>query len=268
MGSSKLSTWVAGAVVGALLIVAGGWLLLISPVLTTASETREAAVSTQDSNAMLQVKIKRLAAQFEELDVYKGELAALRLQVPTTGELASYLRQIDAVAAQHSVTITAVLPGTGAELVVDPATVAVASGGEVAELAAAPQPAAESADAEGEGEGETVTDAPATTGATAPAGLVAVPISITAMGTYDDMAAFLADIQGATERLFLITTITGSRLDDTVAAGGRPATTLGDMELNISGLVFVLPPTVTAPAEDPGALPAPIPGKNPLVPLG
>ncbi len=268
MGSSKLSTWIAGTVIAAMAIAAGGWFLLVSPVLAAAAETREATVSAEESNAMLQTKIARLAKQFAELDVYKGELAALRTQVPTDAELASYLRQIEAVAVAHSVTITAVMPGAGVDFVLDPTTVAVASAGEIGAVVEAVPAPAEDPDG-GVEAGQTDPGAPEPAGPTAPAGLVAVPISITAMGAYDNVIAFLADLQGGTDRLLLVTTVSGSRLDDAVAAGGRPGSTLGDLEVDIAAMLYVLPESTPEVIEtEPPAVPAPIPGKNPLVPLG
>jgi len=101
--------------------------------------------------------------------------------------------------------------------------------------------------------------------------MAAIPISITVVGTYDDTLAFLNDVQTATPRLLLVSGIQGTSQKDAPASGGRPATKIGDQELVITGFLYALPdptaaistpsPTATAPA-----LPAPVTGKNPLVP--
>jgi hypothetical protein len=109
------------------------------------------------------------------------------------------------------------------------------------------------------------------TGPAVPAGLTAIPITITVVGTYDNTQAFLYDLQNATPRVFLVSGFTGTSQKETAASAGRPAMNLGDQELVISGFTYVLPDLTTPVPVDPGVAPAPlpgvVPGKNPLVPV-
>ena len=113
MGGAKRSTWIGGTVFAALIIMAATYFLAVSPTLATASDTRAEVASTQQSNDLLQLKIKKLAADFAKLPAYKADLAAVRVQIPVGADLSGYLRQLDAIAVAHSVPLTAVGPLVG-----------------------------------------------------------------------------------------------------------------------------------------------------------
>jgi hypothetical protein len=261
MGRSKTSTWVGGTVVVALLLMVAGWFLLISPVLASAGETRLTAEDIEADNELARDRIETLKAQFAELDASKATLADLQKQVPTTGQLAAYLRQVDEQAVAHSVAVTAVSPGTPEVF---------------APVAAAPAaaPATDGTATDGTGTDGATADAATSTaavapGPSAPGGLVDVPVTMTAVGSYANVLAWIQGMQEQTDRLLLVTSITGTAQDDTAAGGGKPPTAVGDVELTLTGYLYVLPgddsiPTVT-PEEQAGQLPAGDPNRNPLV---
>lgn len=262
MGGAKKSTWIGGTVFVALVIVAAAYLLAISPMLTQASESRAEAESTRQQNEILQMKVAKLAADFEKLDVYKGELASLRVQIPSTAELSNLLRQIDAVAVSHGVTVTAISPGTPEAVAEPPASVATDTPADTG--APASDPGNETAGTEQTSE---VVQAVSSL----LSGFVALPVSITAVGTYDNVLSFIGDLQGATPRLFLVSGLTGAGQKQSDEGSGRPATEVGDLEVTISGYAFTLLDPYVAPSEvvDPApALPGVVVGKNPLIPFG
>ena len=106
--------------------------------------------------------------------------------------------------------------------------------------------------------------------------MAAIPLSVTVLGTYDNTLGFLADIQSATPRLFLVSGFAGTKQEPADASGGKPATKLGDQELVVNGFMYVLPEaSSTTPKPSASATPAPtpslppaVPGKNPLNPVG
>lgn len=262
MGTSKVATWVAGAVVLALLLSVASWFLLISPVLATAGETRAQAVATQDSNAVLDRRIAKLAEEFDKLETTKGTLAALRQQIPTTAQLATYLRELDAVALALGVTVTSVTPSAPAAVSVDPAALAVATGGTVGAVPTVEETTSEAGAAE--------VEAPAP-GAGLPIGFYQIPVSMTVVGHYEAVLEFLDRVQTGTPRVLLAPTVNGTAQDDTEASGGRPATSIGDLEITVTGVAYVLREPAGRPAaQDAAPLPVPaaVPGKNPLIPVG
>lgn len=270
--SPKATGWVLGTVFVALLLSAGAWFLAISPLLDRAAEANEQAAGIEASNELLQVRIDRLKEQFADLDDYKAELAGLRAQIPTDAQLAAYLREVSTIAEASTVTITAV-GASNPQVVVLPVPVAAATPPESPEATGGmtPETPAESpAPTDG-----VVPEPPAPAGPVAPEGFVSIPITVTAVGTYDNILIFVNQLQNSTQRLFLITSFVGTGQQDVEESGGRPATAVGDLEVAISGFAYVLQePAATAvpvtvdPAAPPATLPPAVPGKNPLVPAG
>lgn len=273
--AAKKGTWIGGAAVASVAIIAAAWFLAVNPQMTQAADLREQTESVKSQNAALQDRIDQLKVDFTHLDEYKADLAEIRTQIPTADGLSEYLRELDAIAAANHVVVTTVSPS--------PAQAFVAA------VKAAPAPTPEATPTDGASEptptaDATPTDDPALTdeagtatpapapGAEVPAGLADIPVSITVVGTYADTVSFVNALQTGTRRLFLVGGVTGTSQKQAEASGGRPATELGDQEMTITGFLYVLP-DATAPAPDPSASPTPAPqlpsapGRNPLAPV-
>jgi Tfp pilus assembly protein PilO len=261
--AAKKGTWIGGTAFVACALAAGTWFLAVHPTLSDAAGLRAQTEQVNQSNDLLQKKITKLAADFQKLPQYQQQLDQLRTQVPTTGQLTDYVRQVDQIAAAHTVVVTNMGPGSAKLFVL------AQGAAPVAPAPAASPSATPSATPTTDGTGATATTSGAASGV--PAGMVAIPMSITVVGTYDNTLAFLSDLQTATPRLFLVSSVNATAQKEQPAGGGRPATHKGDQELIITGSLYVLPdPTAgsaPAPSQTPTPLPAPIPGKNPLVPV-
>lgn len=267
MTGAKKSTWIGGTIFVSLVIIALAYFLAIGPTMAATQEVRDQTQATRDQNDLLRLQVTKLAADFKKLPEYKAELADLQLKVPSDADLANYLRSLEGIATAHAVTIVSVTPAS-------PQVFAPA----VAPAAVAPAPAADgSAPTDGAtaapdaaAGSTTSTPAPETPAGAAPEGMVAIPFTLTVVGTYDNTQAFLFDLQNGTGRLFLVTGYTGTSQPDAPASGGKPSTTPGDQQLDISGLVYVLMDSTVTPVDPstaPPALPGAVPGKNPLVPI-
>jgi Tfp pilus assembly protein PilO len=275
MTTSRKATWIAGAVVVSLLMVVATWFLLASPVLATAGETNDQAASAEEQNRILEAQVETLKADFARIDEYRAELAGLRTQLPTDAELAPLLRELDAAAVAHSVALVDVqvqaptaVAAPVAESTPAPAAEAATSGEGVSTEAPA-EPAA-TPDAQSPQDAQAAVDS--AVAAIVPAGLTAVPVSLTVVGTYDAVTAFLDDVQNRTTRLFLAATISATAQSQAESGGGRPATEPGDLELTVTGFAYALPDALATPdaasdAPSEVALPGAVPGKNPLVPV-
>jgi Tfp pilus assembly protein PilO len=86
--------WLLGGVVAMILLVAGGWFLLISP---KKAETADAQGRTEDANAQL-IALKRQAATLKaesvKLPAYTAQKATLLKALPTTSGVPDFLRQL------------------------------------------------------------------------------------------------------------------------------------------------------------------------------
>jgi len=269
MGSNK-NTWIGATAVGALVILVASWFLLISPKLGEASDVRAQVDQTNQSNELLSLKVAQLAAQSAKLPEMKEELAALRVEIPTSAQISEFLRQVDTIAASASVVVTATSPGTPELMVPEQAAPSAPQEGALNPDGTPAEPTAEPT-AE---PSETPSAEPSSSAAPGdvaaaliPPGMVDVPVSLSVIGTYTNTVAFLDALQQQIPRLYLVTGITATGQKETAAAGGKPDLELGDQELVITGYLYVLPDTVAAvEPEQPGELPGAT-DRNPLIPV-
>ncbi|UZN05166.1 hypothetical protein [Cellulomonas sp. S1-8] len=264
--NTKSSVWVGGTVVVSVLILALAWFVAISPTVASASSARADTEAAEMRNVELQVQLSELEAQFANLDASKAELAALQKQIPSDAQVAEYVRTMQAHAEASGVTIVEM--DIAEPESVAPADVPVTA--PTTEEPAAEGEAAAEGDAAAEGtEGEALPDgsAPAEPEITGPVpveGFAGFQIQVTVVGTPANGIAFLEKMQTVGDRLFLATEYDAKGLAAEAAKGMRPETQEGDMELKLTGYVWVLPVLdsgTTAPTEpeDEGPL-APLPG--------
>ncbi|WP_199424063.1 hypothetical protein [Actinotalea solisilvae] len=259
--------WIAGAVFVVLAMAAGTWFLVAAPGFERASATRLQAQDTRSRNDLLEVQLVQLRADFEKLPEYRAELAALQAQIPTTGRIADYTRAVQQLADANGVSVVEMSPGTSTVLTLP--------------TPAAPAPAPTEPGTEGDG-----TEAPdgtvdaagaptaateaATLAALVPEGFSYVPLSLKVVGPFANVNAFLRQAQTGTDRLYLVTGLDGTRQKAADASGGKPAVADGDLELMITGAIFVLPDPYAVPVPPTEEAPVPLPTseRNPFAPLG
>lgn len=252
MTTPKAGGWIAGTAVAALVIIVAAWFLAISPTLTTASETRTQVDTQLSQNSEAQVKIANLKTQFAKLDETKAELAALQLQIPTSADLAVYTQQLAAIAAAHSVTVIAITVSSAAPVIPFApvaAPAATASGSATADPAA-----------------------PAPVAHIGIAGFYSLPTTVDVIGTYPNVLAFLQDLQTGTQRLFAVSNLAGTSLTKADANSGTPAIAAGDLEIVVTGALYVFADSAAKTAAPvvpatPLTLPVPNPATNPFKPL-
>lgn len=250
MGTVKQSSWIVGTVLLCAAILLGTWFLLAKPVYDTGTETEALAVEQDSKNDRERQKIAVLKKQFEEIEVYRAQLASMREQVPATLEHSQLQRELADIADEHDVVIASMSVSASSELPL---------GGD---SSTAQDPGT---DEPGAGAEATEPSAP-TLGV---AGLYAVPVSIELQGEYEDVIAFVDDLQNTDKRLVLVLGLTGNAMEDTEESAGLPARKAGDLSLVLSGQTYVLLDKYgTLEYVDPGEVAAELPkakaGKNPL----
>jgi len=201
-----------GVTLVALAVVALGWVLGISPLLTQADLASSQAQAADSQNAAQQASLVKLKGQYDKLPELRAELEKLQLAVPETANLDDFLDQLQAIAQSTGVTITAFTAAEGT----------LYGGGTTAPAAPAP----------------TATPAPGgaaatpTTGATASASitdrLFSVPVTVAVQGTPEQVMAF-TDASQKGIRFFLVT---GDQFTGASSAAGGGGT--------LTGFVFVV----------------------------
>lgn len=254
MDTAKSAPWIVGAAFCAVAILVLSWMFAISPMMTSAADARSQTVQERASNQALTVQLTKLADQFANLDKYKTDLAALRLQIPEQVDPAGLNTELSGLATSTGVTLKVVTVGIATPFV---RAVAVAAPAATPAQAAAPATGAATA--------------PAAAPAATSAAFFAVPVTLDLVGTYDQVTAFLSSFQTGSQRLFLATGINAVAQTATGATAGQPAVAAGDLDLTVTGFAYVQP-KAQAVAAAPAAgtapkLPEPSGQKNPFVPV-
>jgi hypothetical protein len=253
MGSSKTVPWIVGTVVVALLIVAGAWLLAISPRMASAAETQDQVTAAQARMDQLGIQLAGLERDFRNIDDLRAELDELQIEIPSEIHISDLTRELSDLAQQSRIFVLAVSPGVPVSVV----PVAAAP-------AATVEPAAENT--------ADVATEPTTPAAVTIDGFYAVPFEIVVLGPYPQTVDFITSLQTQSSRLLVVTGISSTAQEAAGAQSGRPAVVAGDIETSIKGYAYVLVdgsgavPTEEE-AADPEEMPAPAAPDNPFAPV-
>ena len=216
--------WMLGVALASVVVIALGWVLGISPVLTQADLASSQAKAAVAQNTAQQASLAKLKSQYDKLPELSADLKKLQLAVPETANLDDFLDQLQAIAQSTGVSITAFTAAEG-----------TLYGGGTAAAPAAPAPTATATPAPGD------TSAASAKAAT-PAGitdrLFSVPVTVTVQGIPEQVMAF-TDASQKGIRFFLVT---GDQFAGAASADGGGGT--------LTGFVFVVhDATAAAPAK-------------------
>jgi type IV pilus assembly protein PilO len=206
-------TWTLGTAVVAVLLLVAGWFLLVSPQRSAAADLRDQVTAQQAANDAIALKTKQLQAQFASLPERQAQLAEIKQQMPDNPALPSLIRDLSSYAESAGVNLDSVAPGT-------PTAVVAAA------------PAA----------GQPVTAPGAAPGAAATDGLLSIPTTVTAVGSYSELTLYLQKLQSSMRRAFLVNTVGLA-----AATGGTGGTATSDLTMTLTGDIFVMK-TADAPA--------------------
>ena len=210
MSGSDNRLWIIITAVGAIALMALGWVLGVSPKLAEMGAASEQKLQVDSLNAGYEAQLAKLAADSENLDQIKSDLADAQSQLPPNASYPEFLTELNTIAGANGVVVTN-LVFTGSSV--------LAAGADPAADPAAPPAAVD-----------------ASLGA--PVGsIVAISTSITLTGALADLRAAASALQKG-DRLFLV-----SGLNFTTAGGDAEAS--GTDSLVVNGLLYVLTDTST-----------------------
>ena len=261
--SQSIKPWIGITALIAFLIVIAGWFAVIAPTRAATADTRANIESEQNRTVILTQALETLKAQYADLDASRAELDDLAVQVPSAAQTADFRRLLVERAQANAVTILSLTTGLPmAALAAVPTTPAQQPEGSDATTESAspsPSPAAQ----------EPTAQAPATP-TTAERRLVGIPVDMTVIGSYDSARAFIASLQATEGRLYLVSGLGLVSQIDAPGSGGRPDTSMGDVEVAIQGYLLVLTPAgANASEEGPAPTLPPLPSseRNPFAPV-
>lgn len=196
----------------ALVLLAGSWLLVISPKRADATSVTQQAEGQVSTNQTLQTQLALLKQQKKELPQQQARLAELQTKVPQTPAMVPLIQMLNSAANRAGVDLTSLTPA---------AAVTVMAGG----------------------------GAPADANGVLPANqLAAIDANIVVDGGYFEIEKFVNSLENL-NRYLLVTNITIVKKEST--DGATSASDAKLLTATLSSRVFLMPPppevTTTAP---------------------
>lgn len=257
--------WSLAAALLALSIAAGTWFGVIAPDLQAAATADSDRENVEMQNAIHETRIQALEQEAERIDEFRAERDELAKGVPDGVEYAAFVRQLDALAAQSGITITAITTSEPVHYL--PAFEEPVQEAPAETDGTADESSTDTADeaAEAPPEVPASTDAPAAPLPYAnpligPENLAAIQFSVSAEGSAAGLTDFLNRLQTG-ERLISVTTanLTDEAVgdvslpDETIGDGSLPEAPVGiettgmPGQLVVDGFLWAMPAEVVAP---------------------
>jgi Tfp pilus assembly protein PilO len=247
----KTRQWAILTVVVVLVVLAGGWFMLVSPQRSKASDVRDQVTTAQQNNTQLKNELASLKAERKDLPKVQAQLAKLASQLPSNPGLPSLVRELSAAADSAGVDLVSLSPSTP--------TFVVSAAAATTLTPAAPAPSASPGTDSSSSTSTTDTSGAATTPVTptAPAAtygqLAQVPLTVVVNGSYFEIEEFVSNLE-ALKRPFLTSALSISpgtspkHGGGDSSAGSSDGSTGGNTVYNgfatgtISGSVFMIEP--------------------------
>ena len=103
--------WLLGGVVALILLVAGGWFLLISPKNAETDDVRSSAADASNQLVTLKRQVAALKAESKKVKSYTAQLETNQKALPTTSGVPDFLRELQDSGAAVNVNISSVSVG-------------------------------------------------------------------------------------------------------------------------------------------------------------
>lgn len=191
---SKLRNLVVVAVLAAVVLLAAGWFLLVSPQRAKAADLKTQAAGVRSSTSSLQTQLDMLKAQAKNLPAQRAKLQEIATKVPNNPAEPALVRALTKAADAAGVDLTSIAPST-------PSLIATAPVGAGAVAA----PAAASSGMR----------------------VAAISLKITAVGTYFELEQFQANLENLSRALKTTTFSLAPGGASQVGAAGSPASASG-----------------------------------------
>ncbi len=217
---SKTRIWVFGMIAAMLVVVIGGWMLGISPIVDQINAANAQVTTIEASNQSSQAQLASLRTRFAGIDKLRANLDNLRLSIPEQQAASAFLDEVNALSAAAGATVNSVSIANATTYTAPTAPAATATTTDGSSASPTPSPTAATT--------TPVTPTP-TTG-----GLVIIPVTVNVQGTLAADQAFIGALQTG-DRLFVSSTLS-------MSSGN------GLMVTNITGDIFSLQGSSDQPA--------------------
>jgi Tfp pilus assembly protein PilO len=224
---NKTRQWAVFTLVAVLVVLAGGWMLLVSPQRSKAHDLQSQATSAQQRVSQLHAQLANLLAQKRNLPEQQRILAQISTKIPSDPAEPTLIREMQSAAHTAGVDLASLNPSTPVQV-------------------AAPAGAAPSTTTAGSTSGTTPTS-------TLP--LYQVPLSITVTGSYFNVEMFEHSLEQLPRALLVSGLTVGPPTTGTTGSAGSTdgSTDAADVTATITAAVFLSPKDASATPSNPTA---------------
>ena len=214
MNSSSMQdrrVWIGGGLVAGLILVAAGWLLLISPERSSVADLRSQAATINSANQAQIKTIGGLAQKYRNIATLRSELSTALASLPPDSGLPAFTHEVTAIASGSGVKLGSITVGS----VTAPDASAASTAAALAAAAnAAASGSSTSTSTSTTANTSTTTTASSSTTASSAGSQLAISVTLSTTGPLANQLAFEKSLQDGARRVL----VTSDQLN---AAGSR-----------------------------------------------
>ncbi|MFI5953674.1 type 4a pilus biogenesis protein PilO [Cryptosporangium sp. NPDC051539] len=109
---NTIRLWLAGGVVGAVLLLGVGWFLLIRPQTAQTAELRAQTETAQVNADSLRSRLAQVKAQNDDLASYRSKYDTAREALPTTAATSQFLRDVQSSGTRAGISVDGLVVGS------------------------------------------------------------------------------------------------------------------------------------------------------------
>jgi Tfp pilus assembly protein PilO len=107
---SRVKAWYAGAAGAAIVVLAAGWFLIVSPLNGQASDIQATADAKSANVQLLEAQIAKLKVESKDVIAVQRQAQAIRDRLPATPSMPSLIRDISAQAKSSGAVLVGITP--------------------------------------------------------------------------------------------------------------------------------------------------------------
>ncbi len=200
-----------------IIVIFAGWQVGIAPQLADASKANANRLNVMSQNTKNEAILRKLKDDYAHIDVVRKELSLLKIAVPSTAEISSFVTELNLLANNHKITVRSITVNDARPYTpIAPSTTAAPTGG---------------------------VNVPTTNSRITPNNFIVIPVQFSLTGDYSSVLDFVHDVQIGS-RLFLISNLSSMGATDAkaVAIRGNKSgpNVLQKVDATVGGYIYVL----------------------------
>lgn len=197
-------------------VIIAGWLVGIAPQLADASNANANRATVLTQNAANEAILRKLKTDYAGIDELRKELSVLKVAVPSSAEISTFVTELNQLANTHRVTVRSITVNDAKAYA--PAALTPGNGTSEASIPVTTNPRITSSN------------------------FIVIPVQFSVTGDYSKVLDFVHEVQVG-PRLFLVSNLSSMGATDAkaVTSGGQSGLNpLQEVDATVGGYVYVL----------------------------